>query len=332
MTLSEHDRQIWLQERTLFSGLEDATLTVLNQALQVQQLGPQQTVVAVGEPAEGLYILESGCIEQSLDSVNARSFLPGSILNVRSLLLQQPVEATVMTVTDSTLWFLDRDTFETLIATYPDLNQLISQRLAAEVQQLASQLSYEQERQAILRPYLVTKARRGVIGRSRYAVRLRQQIRDAFDTCQSVLVFGEPGLEKDNIAALIHYGSRQRRQPIIQVDCARLQASGAELFGRQGGKPGLLTALGDGTLILNNVQELPTELVGAIAHLLTQRTYHPVSQGDGRAPAQRSTARFILISEKPMAALDAGVDRQIRVPPCGSEKPTSPTTSPTTSA
>jgi transcriptional regulator with AAA-type ATPase domain/NAD-dependent dihydropyrimidine dehydrogenase PreA subunit len=315
MTLSERDRQIWLQERTLFSGLEDATLTVLNQALQVQQLGPQQTVVAVGEPAEGLYILESGCIEQSLDSVNARSFLPGSILNVRSLLLQQPVEATVMTVTDSTLWFLDRDTFETLIATYPDLNQLISQRLAAEVQQLASQLSYEQERQAILRPYLVTKARRGVIGRSRYAVRLRQQIRDAFDTCQSVLVFGEPGLEKDNIAALIHYGSRQRRQPIIQVDCARLQASGAELFGRQGGKPGLLATLGDGTLILNNVQELPTELVGAIAHLLTQRTYHPVSQGDGRAPAQRSTARFILISEKPMAALDAGVDRQIRVPP-----------------
>jgi hypothetical protein len=48
MTLSERDRQIWLQERTLFSGLEDATLTVLNQALQVQQLGPQQTVVAAG--------------------------------------------------------------------------------------------------------------------------------------------------------------------------------------------------------------------------------------------------------------------------------------------
>ena len=154
-----------------------------------------------------------------------------------------------------------------------------------------------------------------MIGRSRYAVRLRSQIRDAFDTCQSVLVFGEPGLEKDNIAALIHYGSRQRRQPMVKVDCARLQASGADLFGRQGGKPGLLAALGDGTLILNNVQELPEELVGAIAQLLSQRTYRPISREGEPAAEQRTSARFILISEKPMAALNSGVDRQIRVPP-----------------
>ena len=34
---------------------------------------------------------------------------------------------------------------------------------------------------------------------------------------QPVMVFGEPGLEKDNIAALIHFGSPRRRFPMFQV-------------------------------------------------------------------------------------------------------------------
>jgi len=33
------------------------------------------------------------------------------------------------------------------------------------------------------------------------------------------LVFGEPGLEKDNIAALLHFGSADRTKPMIQVRC-----------------------------------------------------------------------------------------------------------------
>jgi transcriptional regulator with AAA-type ATPase domain len=100
--------------------------------------------------------------------------------------------------------------------------------------------------------------------------RLRQQIREAFKDCQddcgSVLIFGEPGVEKDNIAALVHYSSAYRRQPIIKVDCARLQASGADLFGRVGGKPGLLEALGQGTLVLNNVEDLPRWVSGGDRH------------------------------------------------------------------
>jgi transcriptional regulator with AAA-type ATPase domain/NAD-dependent dihydropyrimidine dehydrogenase PreA subunit len=315
MALSFQDRQIWLQERTLLSGLDRATLTAINQHLSQRSLAPQQTVVTAGASPDGLYILESGRVEHELGVRNARSFLPGAILNLRSLLLQQPVEATVTTLTDCTFWFLEREAFQRLTMTCPELNQLISQQLAAEVQQLTDQLTYEQERQAILRPYLVPKARRGVIGRSRYALRLRHQIREASDTRQSVLVLGEPGLEKDNIAALIHYGSPQRRQPIVQVDGARLQASGADLFGRQGGKPGLLAALGDGTLILNNGEELPEELLPAIAQLLTHRTYRPVSRTATPAPPQPCGARLILVAEKPMAALKAGIDQQIRVPP-----------------
>jgi transcriptional regulator with AAA-type ATPase domain len=48
------------------------------------------------------------------------------------------------------------------------------------------QLSFEQERQTILRPYLVTKAKRGIIGKSLYAVRLRQEVKNATEDRQPV--------------------------------------------------------------------------------------------------------------------------------------------------
>ncbi len=134
------------------------------------------------------------------------------------------------------------------------------------------------------------------MGTSRYAVRLRQQIRQAAGDRKSVLIFGEPGLEKDNIAALIYFGSPHRREPIIKVNCGILPTSGADLFRRTGGKPGLLEWLGNGTLILNNIQELPPELVPTLAQLLRTNTYTPVSRNDA-AETQTSSARILIVSE-----------------------------------
>jgi len=314
------DRVIWLKERSALSVLDESTLAALSERLETRRVPPHQEVVIADTPPDGLYILESGRLEHKPGASSPMSFLPGSVLNLRSLLLNEPVEKTILTLSDCRFGFISAAAFQALKVEHPEIIQVFSQQIAAELRQIASQLTYEQERQAILRPYLVTKARRGVIGRSRYANRLRQQIREAFKECQdgcgSVLIFGEPGVEKDNIAALIHYGSIYRRQPIVKVDCARLQASGAELFGRVGGKPGLLEALEQGTLILNNVEELPVGLVGAIADLLSQHTYRPVSRGPSEpAPERTSAAHIILISERPIPQLDAAVETQIKVPP-----------------
>jgi transcriptional regulator with AAA-type ATPase domain len=43
-------------------------------------------------------------------------------------------------------------------------------------------------------------------------------------TRRSCLIFGEPGLQKDNIAALLHFGSPNRNKPMVQVGEAGRQA------------------------------------------------------------------------------------------------------------
>lgn len=70
------------------------------------------------------------------------------------------------------------------------------------------------------------------------------------------MIFGEPGLEKDNIAALIHYRSaKQAHPPLARLDCAKLDSYGSQLFGR-GNKQGLLHWVGDGSILLTNVHKV----------------------------------------------------------------------------
>lgn len=187
--------------------------------------------------------LESDRTSQT-NTVWASSLLPGAVINLQELLLEQPAQRTITTITECHLWVVPAAQFRQIVAQYPEISQVVSRQLAQELAQMSSALTYEQERSTALRPYLVTKVKRGIVGTSRYAVRLRQQIREAANDRKSVLIFGEPGLEKDNIATLIHFSSPQRREPIIKVNCGILQTSGADLFGRASGKQGLLEWLG----------------------------------------------------------------------------------------
>lgn len=317
---------IWLQERTVFSLLSETVLNAIAELLQVKILPAHQTLITENTTPDALYILQEGRLETSritqtnmvglAETRKFSSLLPGSVINARELLLDQPATQTIISLTDCELWFIPAAQVRQLIADYPEINQIFTRLLAEEIAQLSAQLTYEQERQGILRPYFITKAGRGIVGKSRYAVRLRQQIRDASEDGKSVLIFGEPGLEKDNIAALIHFSSPGRRQPIIKVNCGLLQANGADLLGRVGGKPGLLEALGEGTLVLNNIQDLPQELQPQIVKLLETNTYTPLSKATEAPPEPKTCrAKVLMISEKTIPEIDRLVGHAIKVPP-----------------
>jgi transcriptional regulator with AAA-type ATPase domain/NAD-dependent dihydropyrimidine dehydrogenase PreA subunit len=308
----------WLQERTALSILAPNVIQAIAPILEERVVLANQRLAEEETLPDGLYILRSGRLESENKSDRLRNvgLLPGSVINLQALILKQPVRDTIVTIADCEVWFLSAQKFQQLIEQYPEITQTFSQQLARELEQLSSQLSFEQDRQTILRPYLVTKAKRGIIGKSSYAVRLRSQIKQASENRRSVLIFGEPGLEKDNIAALIHFGSSYRREPIIKINCSTLQASGADLFGRAGGKMGLLEAVGEGTLVLNNIQELTSELLQPIAELLQTNTYIPVTRpGESSADKKTSQARIIIISEKNIAAIASLVGNSIKVPP-----------------
>ena len=307
----------FLQERTALNILSEEVLAAIAPKLETKTVTAKQILITENTEVEGLYILQSGQIEsESKSQKQTVSLLPGSALNLYALILDQVSQYTVTTITESKLLFMDTAQFQELCSQYPEIIQTFSQNLAEEVQELTEKLNFEQERQVILRPYLVSKAKRGIIGKSKYAVRLRSQIKEATNNRESVLIFGEPGLEKDNVATLIHFSSEYRREPIIKVDCAKVQTSGAELFGRTGGKPGLIEALGTGTLILNNIHLLPSEILPKIIYLLKKNKYFTISKNRKEQAEEKSvSARIIIISEQQIPELKFLVYTSVRVPP-----------------
>lgn len=322
------ERVAWLKTQTPLQDLSEAALTAIAAAVEVMAVQENRRLVLEETPPDALYILYDGYLESyhtsKMGLADVLSLLPGTILHLKELLLDLPADRTVITLTDAVLWKLSAEAFRAIAQQHPEIGQVVSRQLAAERDEIAAQLLYERDRQTALRPYLVPKVRRGIIGSTRYAVRLRQEIRKASQDRRSVLVFGEPGLEKDNICALIHFGSNQRREPMIKINCDKIQ--GAELFGRTGGKPGLLEWLGEGTLLLNNVQELAPDLQERLKTLLATGTYTPIApRGEplrtadaGEAPAPRqSQARILMTSEKVLPALESKglIGHTLRVPP-----------------
>ena len=70
-----------------------------------------------------------------------------------------------------------------------------------------------------------------------------------------MLIFGEPGLEKDNLAALVHFSSPEHGLLMARVDCKRLDSDASVIFGR-GRRTGLLSWIGNGCLLLNDIAEV----------------------------------------------------------------------------
>ncbi|MEC8440993.1 MAG: 4Fe-4S binding protein [Cyanobacteriota bacterium] len=144
-----------------------------------------------------------------------------------------------------------------------------------------------------LAPFVLGRAPRGVVGSSHYAQRLRTAVLEAArdPQRQAVLISVEPGLEKDNLAALVHYGSVNRHRLLVRVDASDLQGSGLSL----------LNELGPNTLLVSGMDRIDARV---------QQRF--IAMARGEAPGFQG--RVLFTSEAAIPTLD-GLVRTIRVPP-----------------
>jgi DNA-binding NtrC family response regulator len=105
-----------------------------------------------------------------------------------------------------------------------------------------------------------------------------------------ILMLGETGTGKEVLARAIHRASA-RRGAFVAVNCAALPPTllEAELFGHKKGafsgadadRPGLVRSAEGGTLLLDELGELPAPAQAALLRVLEERTVTPL--GDARA-------------------------------------------------
>ncbi len=112
---------------------------------------------------------------------------------------------------------------------------------------------------------------------------LRNAVEKVAPTGSRVLISGPPGAGKEVVARMIHAKSRRADGPFVVMNCAILapEKFEAELFGVEAGaeaprKLGVLERAHGGTLLLDEVSELPLEMQSKIARVLQDQSFERV--------------------------------------------------------
>lgn len=121
----------------------------------------------------------------------------------------------------------------------------------------------------------------GITGRDPRIHQIIEIIRTAAPSDASVLIEGESGTGKELIAGALHSQSNRSGGPYIRINCAALPSEliESELFGYKKGaftgadrdKRGLIEAASGGTLLLDEIGEMPPHLQTKLLRVLQER-------------------------------------------------------------
>jgi DNA-binding NtrC family response regulator len=125
-----------------------------------------------------------------------------------------------------------------------------------------------------------------LVGRSPVMQRLRQLIERVAPTDATVLITGESGTGKEMIAREFYRRSPRRDQPYIKVNCAAISETlmESEFFGHERGaftgaterREGRFELANQGTLLLDEVSEIPPALQAKLLRALQEREFERV--------------------------------------------------------
>lgn len=149
----------------------------------------------------------------------------------------------------------------------------------------------------------------GMLGHSRAMRDLYHQITQVANAGSAVLILGESGTGKELVAQAIHQQSARKDGPFLAVNCAGIpkELMESEFFGHAAGaftgaqkaRSGLLKEAHNGTLLLDEIGEMPLELQAKLLRVLQEGTIRAV----GSDQEERVDVRIIAATHRDLEHL-----------------------------
>ena len=127
-----------------------------------------------------------------------------------------------------------------------------------------------------------------IIGSSKKMLEIFDLIQRVATGKTSVLISGESGTGKELVARSIHFNSPRKDGPMVTVNCGAIPENllESELFGHKKGsftgaisnKIGLFLAADGGTILLDEISELPLNLQVKLLRVLQEKLLRPVGE------------------------------------------------------
>jgi two-component system response regulator AtoC len=131
-----------------------------------------------------------------------------------------------------------------------------------------------------------------IIGRSTGVREVRALMERAIDSGLTVLITGETGTGKELVAKAIHHNSPRRDQPILALNCGAVpkELITSSLFGHRKGaftsahedQVGLFEAASGGTLLLDEIAEMPRDAQIQLLRVLEERVVQRIGEHTSR--------------------------------------------------
>ncbi len=157
-----------------------------------------------------------------------------------------------------------------------------------------------------------------IVGESRAIKEIRAKVLDYANSGETVLITGESGVGKGLVAGALHYESDRRNKPFKHILLTTVPPTLFEsaLFGHVRGsftgahadKVGIIEAARDGTVFLDEIGELPSDIQGKLLLVIESGVYSKVG---AESSVERTKARFIAATNVDvMEAMRAGKLRE----------------------
>lgn len=129
-----------------------------------------------------------------------------------------------------------------------------------------------------------------IVAKSEEMLKIFETVRKVGDYRTTVLIQGESGTGKELIARALHWNSARKSRPFVAINCGAIPENllESELFGHKKGaftdatkdKRGLFEEAQGGTILLDEIGELPLHLQVKLLRVLQENEIRPV--GDSR--------------------------------------------------
>ncbi len=190
------------------------------------------------------------------------------------------------------------------------------EHLKLSIDRILRHLRLQQEVQRF-RELIAHDAFHGMIGRSRKMRVMFDQLREIANAQGPALIQGESGVGKELVAKALHELSPRSKSPFLAVNCAGIPADllESEFFGHEEGaftgavkrRQGIFQRTHNGSLLLDEIGEMPYNLQSKLLRVLQDGSFRPV----GSNKEQKVDVRIICSTNQELDSLiDEGRFRQ----------------------
>ena len=149
----------------------------------------------------------------------------------------------------------------------------------------------------------------GMVGKSAAMRRVFELVERLKDVDTTVVVRGESGTGKELISRALHYSGKRRAEPFVEINCGAIPEAllEGELFGYKRGaftgavdaRQGKLAYAGSGTILLDEIGDMPPQLQVKLLQALQQKEVTPL----GANRPVKMNARVVAATNADLAAL-----------------------------